>query len=74
MSNQAEDERRESGPPGEVSEVASLDPEKADQPIAPGDATAGYPASESGEPDEGTAGPDAPPRHGRPEPENESSK
>ena len=43
---------------GQVSEVASLkDP---DQAISPGDATAGYPDSESGHPDEGPAGPDAP--------------
>jgi hypothetical protein len=59
---------------GEVSEVASLTSEEAGQPIAPSDATAGYPDSESDGPDEGTAGPDAPPRHGRPESSNESSR
>jgi hypothetical protein len=60
---------------GQVSEVTSLGPEQeAETPIAPGDATAGYPDSESGAPEEGTAGPDAPPRHGRPESSNESSR
>jgi hypothetical protein len=48
---------------GQVSEVASLkDP---DQAISPGDATAGYPESESGHPDEGPAGPDAPAKRNR---------
>jgi hypothetical protein len=61
-------------PSGEVSEVGSLNPEEAGQPIAPDDATAGYPDSESDDPQEGTAGPDAPPRHGRPESSNESSR
>ena len=43
---------------GQVSEVASFgDPGDA---ISPEDATAGYPDSESGHPDEGPAGPDAP--------------
>ena len=66
--------RAESGE-GQVSEVASMgSAEEAETPIAPGDATAGYPESESGAPEEGTAGPDAPPRHGRPEPSNESSR
>jgi hypothetical protein len=59
---------------GEVSEVSALDAGDADTPIAPDDATAGAPDSESGGADEGTAGPDAPPRHGRPEPTNESSR
>jgi hypothetical protein len=59
---------------GELSEVASLTSEEAGQPIAPGDATAGYPDSESDTPQEGTAGPDAPPRHGRPESSNQSSR
>ena len=59
---------------GEVSEVASLKSDDAGQPIAPSDATAGYPDSESGGPQEGTAGPDAPPRHGRPESSNQSSR
>jgi hypothetical protein len=44
------------------------------EPIAADDATAAYPDSESGDADEGTAGPDAPPRHGRPEDSNESSR
>lgn len=58
---------------GQVSEVASFDP-AGPSPEAPGDATAGSPEAESGRPDEGTAGPDAPPRHGRPEESNESSR
>ncbi len=44
---------------GQVSSAESLD-EASDTPISPSDATAGYPESESGEPDEGPAGPDAP--------------
>lgn len=57
---------------GQVSEVASMrDPS---EPIAPEDATAGYPTSESGEPEEGTAGPNAAPRHNPPEEDNKSSK
>jgi hypothetical protein len=63
-----------SGGSGEVSETARLDPGQVEEPIAPEDATAGYPESESGAADEGTAGPDAPPRHGRPERANESSR
>lgn len=58
---------------GEVSEVSSLPPDDSGA-IAPEDATAGYPESESGSAEEGTAGPDAPPRHGRPEDSNESSR
>jgi hypothetical protein len=56
----------------QVSEVQNFD--DADKPIAPSDATAGYPDGESGEPEEGTAGPNAAPRHDPPEPENESSR
>lgn len=51
---------------GQVSEVDNLDPDRADVPISPDQATAGYPDSESGEPDEGTAGPNARPRDDRP--------
>ena len=43
-------------------------------PIAPEDATAGYPDSESGDADEGTAGPNAAPRHDPPEDGNTSSR
>jgi len=57
---------------GQVSEVEDLG--DAPEPISPGDATAGYPPSESGHPQEGTAGPNAPPRHNPPEPGNESSR
>ena len=58
---------------GQVSEVGSL-ADEGPQPIQPEDATAGAPDAESGRAEEGTAGPDAPPRHGRPEPTNESSR
>jgi hypothetical protein len=45
----------------EVSEVSRMDGEEADTPIVDGDATAGYPDSESGEPQEPEpeAGPNA---------------
>ena len=60
---------------GQVSEVAAFEPDTEEPaPVAPEDAVAGYPESESGAPQEGTAGPDAPPRHGRPEESNESSR
>jgi hypothetical protein len=59
---------------GEVSEVASAEGVDPADPIAPEDATAGYPDGESGAADEGTAGPDAPPRHGRPERASKSSR
>ncbi|MDT9593431.1 hypothetical protein RDV89_10160 [Nocardioides zeae] len=51
---------------GQVSEVSGMDPADADTPIAPDQATAGYPDSESGQPDEGPAGPDAVPDHEEP--------
>lgn len=59
---------------GQVSETQSL--EDADEPIQPSDATAGAPDQSAGDdrPQEGTAGPDAPPRHGQPEESNESSR
>lgn len=47
---------------GQVSEVSGMDPALAGEPIYPDQATAGYPETESGEPDEGTAGPNARPR------------
>jgi hypothetical protein len=69
----AEDEAAdEPDEPGQVSEVSGM--EKAPDPIASEDATAGYPTSESGHPDEGTAGPNAAPVHDPPEPENRSSR
>lgn len=49
---------------GEVSEVSGMGGEPEE--ISPQDATAGAPDGESGRADEGTAGPDAPPREGRP--------
>ena len=57
---------------GQVSEVTAMD--EAADPIYPEDATAGYPTSESGEPEEGTAGPAALPRHTPPEEGNKSSR
>ncbi len=61
---------------GQVSEVASMEGGGAGEEIDPGDATAGSPDHSAGDdqPDEGTAGPDAPPRHGIPEDSNESSR
>ena len=58
----------------QVSEVSGMDPAESDDQILPGDATSGSPTEESGETQAGTAGPDAPPRHGTPEPSNESSR
>lgn len=52
---------------GQVSEVSGMDPADADTPIAPDQAVAGYPDSESGQPDEGPAGPDGVPDHERPQ-------
>ncbi|MDP3893481.1 hypothetical protein [Nocardioides sp.] len=59
---------------GQVSEVSGLPAESEIDPISPGDATAGSPEDGTDQPQEGTAGPDAPPRHGRPEESNESSR
>ena len=50
---------------GQVSEVNRLDEADADTPISPADATAGYPASESGSPDTRGSGPDAAPPENR---------
>ena len=47
------------GGSGELSEVSSLDPAVADVPISDDQAVAGYPDSESGQPDEGPSGPNA---------------
>ena len=70
----SDDPRQEQEAPeqdGQVSEVAGLHT-SGEEP--PGDATAGYPDVESGGAQEGTAGPNAPPRHQPPEPSNESSR
>lgn len=48
---------------GQVSEVSGMDPADADTPIQPSDATAGSPDGESGEAQEGEAGPAAKPRY-----------
>ena len=58
----------------QVSEVSRMDPTETDDLILPGDATAGSPSEESGETQEGTAGPNAAPRHNPPEPGNRSSR
>ena len=50
---------------GQVSEVGRLDPADADTPIQPSDSTAGYPESESGDPDLRGTGPDAVPPENR---------
>jgi hypothetical protein len=46
---------------GQISEVQRLDPDEGDTPISPDDSTAGYPESESGQPDTRGSGPDAKP-------------
>ena len=50
---------------GQVSEVGRLDQDDSDTPISPGDSTAGYPESESGDPDTRGTGPDAIPPENR---------
>ena len=52
---------RDSDQDGQVSEVASMDPAAADTPISDDQAVAGYPASESGDAQEGESGPNAVP-------------
>jgi hypothetical protein len=58
----------------QVSEVASMDPKVADVPISDDQAVAGNPDDESGDAQEGTAGPNAAPRHDPPEEGNKSSR
>ena len=70
MSEQPQDQRQD----GQVSEVASMDPAAADTPISDDQAVAGYPASESGDAQEGESGPNAAPRHDPPEEGNRSSR
>ena len=55
---------------GQVSEVNRMEGEP--EQILPGEAVAGAPTAESGKPQEGTAGPDAPPRDGRPDVDDRS--
>jgi hypothetical protein len=50
---------------GQLSEVQRLGEGAADTQISPEDATAGYPESESGEPDTAGSGPDAAPPENR---------
>jgi hypothetical protein len=53
----------EGGQVSETQDLAATDPET---PIQPDQAVAGAPDGESGEPDEGTAGPNARPRDNSP--------
>ncbi|WP_193608821.1 hypothetical protein [Nocardioides lijunqiniae] len=78
MANDAHDQDTQShdtgsSDEGQVSEVASMDPAVADVPISDDQAVAGNPDDQSGEAQEGTAGPNAAPRHDPPEEGNESS-
>ncbi|MBC7276773.1 hypothetical protein [Nocardioides sp.] len=50
---------------GQVSETGRLDEDESSTPIAPSDATAGYPDSESGSPDTQGSGPSEPPPENR---------
>lgn len=73
----SDEQRSDEG--GQVSEVQNLKGDTGGSggdpaPISPGDSTGGSPDDESGDAQEGTQGPDAPPRHGRPEPTNESAR
>jgi hypothetical protein len=57
---------------GQVSEAPGA---AGDTPVVPGDSVAGHPDdTEAARTQEGTQGPDAPPRHGQPESGNESSR
>jgi len=56
---EARDEEVEETGSGQVSEVSGMEREDADTPLAPAEAVAGYPESESGDAQEGAAGPDA---------------
>lgn len=50
----------------QVSEVQHLDQDESDTPVSPSDSTAGYPESESGDPDTRGSGPsEAPPENRR---------
>jgi hypothetical protein len=60
----AEDENTDDAK--QVSAVSGMDAAEGPQVVAPGDATAGYPDSESGMPNEGEAGPNAAPHHDSP--------
>ena len=62
----------DSGVEGQVSEVSGMTGEP--DAISPSDAVAGAPEGESGKAQEGTAGPNAAPRHDPPEPTNRSSR
>ena len=54
------DPKQQADDEGQVSEVVRLDPEEATTPISDSEHVAGYPESESGQPDEGDeTGPDA---------------
>ena len=60
---------------GTTATIPRLAPEGDEPtPISPGDSVAAQPEGESGETQEGTQGPDAPPVHGIPEPDNRSAR
>ena len=52
---------------GQVSEASGMDEAGAGEPIQPDQAVAGAPDAESGEVEEGTAGPNARPHHDGPD-------
>jgi len=58
-------ERENEQSEGQVSEVSGLSEEDRETPVAPDDSTAGYPESESGDPDTQGSGPDAAPPENR---------
>ncbi|MEO5651510.1 MAG: hypothetical protein ABIN79_05325 [Marmoricola sp.] len=60
----SEDSSKEQG--GQVSEVSGMEAAGAGEPIMPDQAVAGAPDAESGEVQEGTAGPNARPVHNEP--------
>ena len=57
----------------QVSEVSGMDPAEADDPISRATPPPGLPRGERGA-QEGTAGPNAAPRHDPPEPGNKSAR
>lgn len=59
---------------GQVSEVQRLDDSASDTPISPEESVAGYPESESGEPDTRGTGPDGVPPENRRDDEHAGSE
>lgn len=62
MSNPRDEQEQDQG---QVSDVSGMDPAESDTPISPEESTAGAPDGESGEADEGAAGPEASPHENR---------